>query len=84
MIPIQDLFEGYLAVSDLQRLIGFFGGLLGFRLRVCSRNAGLPSIGSARPGSPCSGVGKGARFLRASRCTSPSVSICRSAYGRPG
>ena len=32
MIPIQDLFEAHLTVSDLQRSMAFFGEVLGFQL----------------------------------------------------
>ena len=32
MIPIRSLFESHLTVGDLQRLMAFYGGVLGLEL----------------------------------------------------
>ncbi len=59
MIPIQDLFEGHLAVSELRRSMDFYGGLLGLPLaRVFEeRRVAFYWIGS--PGNAMLGIWEG-------------------------
>jgi len=47
MIPIRDLFETHLTVTDLQRSMKFYGGVLGLELahQVPERNAAFYWIG---------------------------------------
>jgi lactoylglutathione lyase len=56
MIPILDLFESHLTVSDLQRSMEFFGGLLGLQLAqvFAERRVAFYWIGS--PGSSMLGI----------------------------
>ena len=58
MIPIRDLFETHLSVSDLQRSMSFFGGALGLELAQVFPEERPPFIGSGIRGLPCSGCGK--------------------------
>lgn len=56
MIPVRNLFEGHLTVSDLERSMSFFGGTLGLELaRVFSeRRAAFYWLG--RPGQSMLGL----------------------------
>jgi predicted enzyme related to lactoylglutathione lyase len=61
MIPIRDLFEAHLTVTDLQRSMRFFGDALGWNWRRSSRKERLRSTGYGVEEIACSGYGKQGR-----------------------
>jgi lactoylglutathione lyase len=58
MIPVRDLFEAHLSVSDLQRSMSFFGDTLGLELAQVFPQKRWPFTGLGIEGLPCSVCGK--------------------------
>jgi hypothetical protein len=64
MIPVHDLFESHLNVTDLQRSMSFFGQTLGLELAGCFGSGGLLSIGLVGEATRCSVCGRSGRVPR--------------------
>ena len=64
MVPVRDLFEAHLTVSDLSRSMTFFSEVLGLELAhvVAERRVAFYWIGGRR--RPCSAYGKSEPFHR--------------------
>lgn len=58
MIPIRDLFEGHLTVSDLQRSMDFFGNTLGLELAQIIPETIMPLPRNDRCSGICPSNGK--------------------------
>jgi hypothetical protein len=63
MIPVRDLFESHLTVTDLQRSMSFFGQTLGLELAEVFWER-LPSTGLVGEATRCSVCGRSGRAPR--------------------
>ena len=58
MIPVQDLFEAHLTVSDIDRSVEFYRDVVGLQLAYVLPRVRLRSSGSAPPAMRCSDSGQ--------------------------
>jgi catechol 2,3-dioxygenase-like lactoylglutathione lyase family enzyme len=57
MIPVHDLFESHLTVTDLNRAIDFYRDVVGLRLAHVTSERRAAFSGSELPGTECLGCG---------------------------